>query len=369
MRFTINTNRFLKAINLVNRSISTTTPLPSLAGILMKAEAGALSLTASDFNISIRTTVTSDEVNVEEEGTININARYLHDIIQNLSGLTTTVTLIDGTLLEIVSDNSVFKINGMPAIDYPNISFECSGKPFTLKTKIVEDIISNVAFACSTDETRPALTGVNLKANGKELDCVGTDSRRLSLKKLELEEEENFDIVVPVKYLTKIKDSIADQDECEVKIDSQRITFSFANTIISARLIEDSFPSISHLFPNTFKQQAKLNSRELVSAITRSSIMKYEGKDTIKMSFKNDKLELTAISQEVGTSYDVLTPISYEGSDLVIGCSGKHLSDAVRVMGNKETLLCFNGEAHPIIIKNPEDDSLIQLISPTRVYF
>ena len=72
MRFTINTNRFLKAINLVNRSISTTTPLPSLAGILLKVEPNSLSLTASDFNISIRTVITADEVNMKKEPLISM---------------------------------------------------------------------------------------------------------------------------------------------------------------------------------------------------------------------------------------------------------------------------------------------------------
>ena len=155
MRLTISTKELLKAINLVSRSISSTIPLPSLTGIYLSAKENELTLIASDANISIKTSLSSDDdknqLVIYEIGDIVISAKYLHDIIQRFSDPITSLEIIDGTLIELKSGNALFKINGMSPKDYPAIDFENSGSEFKLKTSVLKEIVYDISFACSQD--------------------------------------------------------------------------------------------------------------------------------------------------------------------------------------------------------------------------
>ncbi len=373
MRLTISTKELLKAINLVSRSISSTIPLPSLTGIYLSAKENELTLIASDANISIKTFLSSDDdknqLVIYEIGDIVISAKYLHDIIQRFSDPITSLEIIDGTLIELKSGNALFKINGMSPKDYPAIDFENSGSEFKLKTSVLKEIVYDISFACSQDETRPALTGVSLTANGKELLCAATDSFRLAMKKIPLEEEAHFNIVLPSKYLDKIYASVEDEKEIVIKIDSSRMCVYVEKTIISARLIDDKYPNITTLLPNSFTQILTVKCRDLASAIERCSILKSEGnKNIIKMSISNGKVDLRSVSQEIGSSFDSIPTVSYEGEDLIISCSGKYLLDTIKVIHSDTMTLCFNGELRPIIIKDLNDENMIQFVSPVRSY-
>ena len=372
MNFTISTNQFLKTLMLVARAISSTTPLPSLAGILLNAEEKQLTLIASDSNISIRTILKNDDQNyqlsIAQEGSVVMNAHMLLAIIQKLNAPTVNFEIIDSSLVRISSGNTEYKINAMRAEEYPAISFDTEATPFTLPASLLCDIKESVAFSVSTDETRPALTGVNLHADGKTLRCAATDSFRLAAKTIPLDKELTFNIVIPAKYLDKVVASIEEIAEVSIALDKQKITFIFGNTTIAARLIDDAYPEISHLLPKSFQQELLINSRELQSGIDRTSILRFEGKNTVKLSISRNKLEMTALNQEIGSSREILEVKEYKGEDLTISCSGKFLADAVKVLRCPVVRLSFNGELRPIIITNPEDESLVLFVSPVRSY-
>ena len=373
MNFTISTSRLQKAINLVSRCISSTTPLPSLSGILLSAKDNELTLTASDSSISIRTVIdANDEKNqltIEEEGKILINAHTLGQIIQKMPAAITSLEVIDGNLIEVQSGKAQVKINGMDPETYPLIAFDTNSPSFPLKAAVIQDIISSVAFSVSTDETRPALTGVNLKADGDQLHCAATDTHRLATKTMMIEgADQHFDIVIPAKHLDKVGASLNDSEDLEVSIDSQKITFSFDSTLIAARLIDDAFPTISHLLPNAYTQTMRISSRELSAAIDRASIFRSEGQNIIKLTMNGTTVDISALAREVGSSRETIDIIAYEGEPLTVSCSGKYLYDAVKALKVPEVLLCFNGAVRPIIIKDPDDDSLIMYVSPVRFY-
>lgn len=372
MNFLISNSHFLKALHLVSKAISNTIPLPSLAGIYLSAKEGKLSLIASDSNISIRTYLSeSDEKNsliIKEEGEIVINAHMLSSILQKLNNSTTEIELIDSALIRIRSGKAEYKINAMKAEDYPPISFDSSAVPFELEASILQDIRSSVAFSVSTDETRPALTGVNLRADGKELHCAATDSFRLATKIIPINHELHFNIVLPAKYLDKVSSSLEGDEKVNISLDKQKISFSFNNTTIAARLIDDSYPEISHLLPKTFAQELYVNSHDILAGIDRTSILRFEGKNTIKMIISSEKLEISALNQEVGSLKEEMEVVKYLGDDLTISCSGKFLADAIKVLRSSEVKLSFNGELRPIILTNPNDSSLTLFVSPVRSY-
>lgn len=371
MNFKIGKKEFLDALSLSIRAVSSTTPLPSLSGIKISATDNSLILISSDSNISIKTTIEigdNSSLSIFEAGEALIDSRYLLEIVRKIDSEFINVEIIDGTLIQIYGGNSQFKINGMQVEEYPEINFDINdNKKIILNTNLFNQIIDETAFACSDKETRPVLTGVNFKAENGKLYVNATDSYRLASKTLNIESNFQFNITIPSKYLNDISYAISSTKQTDICIDNYKVAFVFVNTIITTRLLDDSFPDTTRLIPSEFSQILKVNSREILNAIDRSSFIKSEGKNIIKMNINSDKIEMTS-SNQIGSSYETISLLSYEGQPLEISCSGKYLQDAIKAIGGDEITIKFSGELKPMVVQNDKDDNLIQLISPVRTY-
>lgn len=372
MQFKISKSEFLKSLNLVAKAASTTTPMPSLCGIKIEATGDSITMIASDSNISIKSTLyvseEENELSIIEEGVCVIDYRYIVEIVRKLDGKTITLEIMDGTLIKITGGTSEFKLNGIPVNDYPEINFSISQNKFKFKPSILNEIVEQTSFACSDKETRPALTGVNLIAKDKKLYVNATDSYRLASKIIDIDEDLNFNITIPSKHLSEVSRSIQNEKEIEIAIDNQKIAFIFDNNIMLTRLIEDSYPDTSRLIPSSFTQTLTLSSKDLVNAIDRTSFIKSDGKNVVKMAIDSEYLTVTSSSQEIGSSFEKIAIISYTGNPLTISCSGKYLTDAIKALKSETVVMKFNGDIKPIIIAKPDDENILQLISPVRTY-
>ena len=372
MNFKISKKEFLDALSLSSRAISSTTPLPSLSGIRMAARADELELISSDSNISIKTIIKNNDKNalvIEEQGELVLEARYILEIVRKIDSDFINVETIDGTLVKIYGGNSEFKVNGMEAFEYPAINFDIrENQTFKIKTAAFGELIDQTSFACSDKETRPVLTGVNLKAYGGKLHANATDSYRLASKTIGLDTDLEFNITVPSKYLNEICHSFMNEEEVLVSIDNQKISFVFGDSIIQTRLLDDEFPDTARLIPSSFLQKLTVSARELSRAVDRTSFIKADGKNTIKMSIDSEKIELTSTNQAMLSSFERINVISYDGSPLEISCSGKYLQDALKAVDCDVVTINFSGELKPMVVKKEDDESLIQLISPVRTY-
>ncbi len=382
MNFKINKKELLDALNISSKAVSTTVPLPAFSGIkfiIKKADeefkSDHLSLISSDSNISIFNTILKEEnenIIIEEEGEIVLDAKYIVEIVRKIDGDIISFETLDSNYIKIYGTNSEFKINGISADTYPNIAFDFNENANKIRMNASElfDAVSQTIFACSTSDVKPALTGVNFKAQNGILTVNATDSYRLAMKKISLAEEYKnmeFNITIPSKYLNDIYHSIPATKDIDVIIDNQKIGFNFNNIIIQTRLLDDIFPDTSKLIANSYNQKLLINSKDLLSAIDRTSFIKSEGKNIIKMDINNEAILLTS-NDQISSSYEKIPLISYEGEAFEISCSGKYLTDAIKALDCEKTCLSFSGSLKPFIATNVEDESIIQLISPVRTY-
>ena len=371
MNFKINKRELLDALNMAVRAISTTTPLPALAGIKFEVSHDSITLISSDSNISIKTILTNEEgkevFSVAESGDIVIDSRYILEIVRKIDSAQINVETIDGTLIRISGGNSEFKINGMSADEYPNINFDINAETFNFETDKFFTIIDQTAFACSDKDTRPILTGVNFKAENGKLYVNATDSYRLASKVVDVDEGLNFNITIPSTYLSDVYHSLSLEKEIGIAIDNQKISFIFENSLIQTRLLDDVFPDTSKLIPTSFLQKVCVKSKDLLNAIDRTSFIKSDGKNIVRLSISAEEIDITS-SNQMGSSYENISVTSFEGEPFDISCSGKYLTDAIKAVGGEDISLSFSGELKPFIVTNTADDSIVQLISPVRTY-
>ncbi len=371
MIFKINKREFLDALSLTQKGISNTTPLPILNGIKLIAENNTLTLISSDTNISIKTEIKNSEdkeiISVSEEGENVIESKYLLDIVRKIDSDFINVEIFDNSLAKIYGGKSEVKINAMTTNDYPAIDFTCNNTPFKFDTYTFFKIVNETSFACSEKDTRPILTGVNFRAENGKLYVNATDSYRLASKTVDIDSNLSFNITIPRKYLLDIYHSLNNVEEVEIGIDNSKISFIFNNSIIQTRLLDDEFPDVKRLIPASFTQKLVVNAKELSSAIDRSSFIKSDGKNIVKLTINDKNVDVTSNGSN-GSSFEEINVISFEGSPIEVSCSGKYLTDAIKAMSADEITISFSGELKPLIITDSNDSSIVQLISPVRTY-
>ena len=353
MNFKISKRVFFNGLSVVSRAISANSPLPWLSGVKIDVKSDHITLTGSDSDVSIQKVLeksNSDSVfEIIEEGSI-------------------VIEVVDGSLTKISGYSAEFNINGMKASDYPDIDFSKPNTEFNIAADKLLKVITQTSFATSDKETRPVLTGVNFKASGNELECVATDSFRLAKKTVELKSVQNFNITIPAKSLGEVAKTIERDEDVVVCVSDKKAQFWFDDTVIQTRLIDGLYPETSRLIPSEFNYELTMDSRDLLNAIDRASFIKSEGISIIKLSASQSEITISTKSQEVGSSREKLKPIKYTGNPLEISFSGRYVFDAVRVLNGSVIKISFTGEMKPFIIKNAEDDSILQLILPVRTY-
>lgn len=370
MQFKILRTELLNALNKVSRAVSSKSPLPVLTGIKFNLTDNELILTGSDSDITIETRIEKNEkkLEIKEPGSIVLNGHYISEIVRKIESEFITIEIIDGTLTRIKGERSEFNLNGIKSIDYPKIDLTKRGENFKLDSLILKTIINQTVFATSDKETRPILTGVNFRAADGVLSCIATDSYRLAKKTVSVDESLRFNITIPAKSLNEISKIIEKVEDIDIYVSDRKILFALDNIVIQTRLIDGAFPDTSRLIPTEFAYDLRVDSRDILSAIDRASLLSSDNNNIVKLSMSPDTVMISSKSQEIGSVEEDLASAFYQGEPLNISFSSKYVTDAIRSIAQSKIKILFTGDMKPFIVKSEDDESLFQLVLPVRTY-
>nr|WEA36151.1 DNA polymerase III subunit beta [Staphylococcus aureus] len=344
MEFTIKRDYFITQLNDTLKAISPRTTLPILTGIKIDAKEHEVILTGSDSEISIEITIPKtvdgeDIVNISETGSVVLPGRFFVDIIKKLPGKDVKLSTNEQFQTLITSGHSEFNLSGLDPDQYPLLPQVSRDDAIQLSVKVLKNVIAQTNFAVSTSETRPVLTGVNWLIQEKELICTATDSHRLAVRKLQLEDVSN------------------------------QVLFKVGNVNFISRLLEGHYPDTTRLFPENNEIKLSIDNGEFYHAIDRASLLAREGgNNVIKLSTGDDVVELSSTSPEIGTVKEEVDANDVEGGNLKISFNSKYMMDALKAIDNDEVEVEFFGTMKPFILKPKGDDSVTQLILPIRTY-
>ena len=372
MKFTINKNILLENLSNVVKAISTKNIIPILNGVKFELNNEGLFLTASDSELTIRAFIDRNSIiNIENEGSIIIQSKYILDIIRKMPSDVINFELMDGLKIKISSDNSQYDLNCLDPKEYPSLKLEEVERPIIIKGNVFKSIISQTAFAISTQELRPLLTGLNFKIVGDLLECIATDSYRLAKKniKLEIPVEDEINIVIPGKNIMELDKIITEDENVEMHVFSNKVLFKYKNIIFQSNLLSGTYPNTSNLIPNDFAIIVNTNLNNFFSAIDRAALLtQSKDKNIVKMKIKNSQMIINSYASEIGKVEEKLDVETNEDANIDISFSAKYMLEALRTMKDEEILILLNGEVKPIVIKSMTDESLIQLILPIKTY-
>jgi DNA polymerase-3 subunit beta len=373
MKFEIKQNILLEHLNYVIRGISNKNLRPILNCIKFELTDEGLYLMSTDNEISIKTFINKKDIKkIENPGEIVVSGRYIYDIVRKLPDEIINLEEVIDSKLYITTTNSSFTLNCSNVSEFPDLELEFNQNPIILNQKIFKTIINQTSFATSLSETRPVLTGINFKIEDNIIECTATDSYRLAIKKITLNNKtvEKTNIIIPTKNLLELSKMMTnDEDNIEMHIFANKVVFKFNQIIMMTRLISGTYPDTTKLIPETFELNIKVKYDDFYNAIDRASLLTNESdKNTIKFESNKNIAIISSNIPEIGNVEEKITLNKNNENEIKIAFNSKFMMDAIKSLESDEIELMFNGEIKPIILKNPESDDLIQLILPIRTY-
>ena len=357
MKFTCSRTDLSNAVTNVQRAVATKSSIPSLEGILIKAENDRIMLTGYDLEVGI---ITSVEGRVEQTGSIILNAKILCDILRNTPDDLVSIECDDRLICKIKSGDSEFSIMGFSEADYPELPSVSGGFPIVIGGEILKDMIKKTIFAAAENDSKVIHTGIRFEVGSSNIRLVSVDGYKLAIRneKIDYNGEEKV-FVVPKKTLNEVIKLIG--EECETVsmiVASRHILFECGKYVIVSRLLEGEFLSYKSAIPTTAKTQVRVNTRKLISSIERTSLIITERiKSYVRCIFDNESIRISSTTA-LGTANDRILADT-EGERVEIGFNNKYLLDALKVCDTDEITLRLNGSTSPIIIVPDDDSSLI----------
>lgn len=376
MKFSIAKTKMYAALQDVNHAISSTSPA-ALRGILIEAsEDNELVLTASDNDVTIRRTLKGKDdeelqLNVEEPGSVVIDAHYIMDIVHKIDADTVKVEILDGALTSFKGNQAQFRINGTKADEYPDIDLSEPQQSFSVNELKLSALIEATAFAASDQETRPALTGIHMVLKEGKLIAVATDSYRLARKEEAIDSDLDIAVTIPAKSMNEVRSILLSEDkDIRIALDNRKAQFITDDTVFQTRLLEGAFPETDRLIPTSFISTLTISRSSLINVLDRSMFIKNENMTINHLHCTEDDIIFSNRSQEIGEFEQSLIEEGavFKGEPLDISFNGGYVMAAARALKGNAIEIRFAGEMKPFILINPEDDSMLQLTLPVRSY-
>lgn len=367
MKFSIPQKDFLEAIQTVQRAVSNKNTLPILAGILIKTEKNRLKLVATDLEIGIECYINAEIITT---GEIVLPANHLSGIIRELPAKTVEVSCnLDTRSAEIVCGHSRFNINGFSSDDFPMLPKVEEGTQFSIKQKLLREVIEQVKIATSTDETQPFLNGALFRLEGDMLTAASTNSYRLAHRqaRLEMGIGEKIEVILPNKTLDEMARLLDDEPQAEVKVQvtMNQILFEMENITVISRLIEGRFPNYEPVIPKNSTTFVRVERKELLQAGKRVSLIAVSNSNIIKVNIGEGLMVLESINTEIGQAHEELS-LTVEGPEVEISFNAVYLMDGLKVIDTDEVELCLGGKLSPFIVRPVGDVQYTYVISPIR---
>ncbi|MCP8644879.1 DNA polymerase III subunit beta, partial [Streptococcus suis] len=368
-------NIFLQALSITKRAISTKNAIPILSTVKITVTSEGITLTGSNGQISIEHFISIQDENagllISSPGSILLEAGFFINVVSSMPDLVLDFNEIEQKQIVLTSDKSEITLKGKEAEQYPRLQEVPTSKPLVLETKVLKQTINETAFAASTQESRPILTGVHfVLTENKNLKTVATDSHRMSQRKLVLDTSgDDFNVVIPSRSLREFTAVFTDDIETvEVFFSNNQILFRSEHISFYTRLLEGTYPDTDRLIPTEFKTTAIFDTANLRHSMERARLLSNATQNgTVKLEIANNVVSAHVNSPEVGRVNEELDTVEVSGEDLVISFNPTYLIEALKATTSEQVKISFISSVRPFtLIPNNEGEDFIQLVTPVR---
>ena len=370
MKFTVSSSVLLKQLAAINGVVSTNPIVPILENFLFQLDGGSLTVTASDLQTVM---ITEIQVESSDKGAIAIPAKLLLDTLRGLPEQPIAIKVDSDTFgIEIVSENGRYKLSGENPIDFPKIPSVNRAFSVELSSTSLMSAIVNTIFATSTDELRPAMTGVFLQLGANHATFVATDGHRLiRYRRFDVKSAVDTTMIIPRKALNLLKSSLPDNVPVKAEFSQSNAFFSFANIKMICRLIDERFPDYENAIPTNNPNVLTISRGEILNSLRRISI--YSNRTTHQIRLKltpPNELVISAEDLDYSNEANERLLCEYNGDEMEIGFNAKFLIEMLNNVNSNSLsfeLSAPNRAGLVVPLEKEDDEDILMLVMPVML--
>lgn len=340
--------------------------MPTLSNILVKADKNSLTLTATDLEIELVTTI---NLIVDETGSTTIPARKLLDICKALPNESSVSISTKAEKATIQSGRSRFSLITLPASDFPALDAISSVSEFEIPQNTLRELIDKTGFAMAQQDVRYYLNGLMLEISTGILRAVATDGHRLAYceKKTDCELADIKQVILPRKGVLELLRLLeTNDDKVKIILASNHLQVVFNDIRFTSKLIDGRFPDYNRVIPEDGQCVMTADREVLRQALVRTSILSNEKYRGIRLILKDNLVELTAQNPDQEEA-DVKTEVNYKGDDIEIGFNVNYMLDVLNVTSSNMVQARFKDSNSSCLLSFPDQDDCKYVIMPMRL--
>ena len=367
MKFSCEKALLQNAITVTSRAGAQKSSIPALEGLLLRAGEEGLTVSGYNMQTGIRSKVSAG---VEEAGEIVLNARLFGDIIRRMPDDLITLASNEKMQVRLLCGDADFEIPGLSAADYPDLPEVEDEYAVSIQRKVLRAMIEEVAFAVSTNESRPVHTGALFEVGEGGLTMAAVDGFRLAVRKEPLEKLEGgaFSFVAPGSALNEVKGVCGDvEDLAEITLGKRHILFTVGGVELICRRLEGEFLDYRNAIPKKNPIAVTVEAKALIESIDRVSVVISDKlKSPVRCRFEEGRVLLSAKTGN-GEAKDVCR-LEGDGEGLEIGFNNRYLMEALRYAPADKVRVELNTGVSPaIIVPTDEKDNFLYMVLPVRL--
>jgi DNA polymerase-3 subunit beta len=370
MNFIVSSTSLLKHLQSISGVLSTSNTLPILDNFLFEIADGQLTISASDLETTMRTTM---NVDANEAGRIAIPAKLLLDVLKNLPEQPCTFS-VDRTnfSVEIAYDNGKSKMVGYNADEFPRTPAIENSTTIKISGDIISKAINKTLFATGNDDLRPVMSGVFCQFTPQDITFVATDAHKLvRYRRADSESAGSSSFILPKKPLNLLKSNLSGDEEVQMDYNESNAVFTFNDIVLICRLIDGKYPNYEAVIPKENPNVLLVDRQQFLSAIRRVSIFANKTTHQIKLKLAGSELSLSAEDVDFSNEANERLTCNYDGDDMEIGFNSRFLLEMLNNLDTPEVRLEMSepnraGLLMPAV-KDNENEDVLMLVMPVML--
>lgn len=369
MNFVISSVTLLKHLQNISGVLSTSNTLPILDNFLFEINDGNLTVSASDLETTMRTSM---EVDAKEDGKICIPAKLLLDVLKTLPDQPCTFTVDkDKLTVEIAYDNGKSKMVGFNGDEFPKVPALENSNSIKVSGEIVASAINKTLFATGVDDLRPVMSGVFCEFSPESITFVATDAHKLvRYTRTDSQASGSSSFILPKKPLNLLKANLKGDEEVLLEYNDSNAIFTFNDVVLICRLIDGKYPNYEAVIPKENPNVLTIDRLQFLGSIKRVSIFANKTTHQIKLKLAGSELSLSAEDIDFSNEANERLTCNYDGDDMEIGFNSRFLMEMLNNLESPEVKLEMSEPSRAGLLKptvSGDSEDILMLVMPVML--
>ena len=369
MKFNVSSAELNGRLQAISRVINNKTPLPILENFLFNLEKNKLTLTASDLETTLITSLPLTET--QGEGSVAISAKLLLDTLKEFADQPLTFDINkDNLTIVVTSENGKYNFIGQNSDEFPKLPEIAAGaKSLTMGVDVLATGINRTLFATADDELRPVMNGVLFDIKADALTLVASDAHKLvRFNTTEGKGSEEANFILPKKPATLLKNILPKESgEVAIQFDEKNACFTLSNYLMFCRQVEGRYPNYNSVIPQNNPNKAIVDRQTFISALRKVAVYSNQASNLVKLQFSAVELQISAQDIDFSISAIEKVPCQFTGEDIALGFKAPFLIDILSNIISGEVVMEMSEPMRAGLIlpfENEENEELLMLLMP-----